>query len=102
MIVVMEQNAPDSQIAHVVQLIRELGLREHVIKGDERTVIAALGDDRAKNKENIENAPVVEKVMPVLAKYKMASKEVKKDRTVVPLGGSLGAAAGGKKVALIA
>jgi 3-deoxy-7-phosphoheptulonate synthase len=102
MIVVMEQNAPDSQINHVVQLIRELGLREHVIKGTERTVIAALGDDRAKAKENIENAPGVEKVMPVLAKYKMASKEMKKERSVISLGGKLGCTAGGKKIALIA
>ena len=102
MIVVMEEGATDAQISHVVTLIKELGLREHVIKGTERTVIAALGDDRAKNKENIENAPGVEKVMPVLAKYKMASREMKKDRTVVQLGGTLGAAVGGKKVCVIA
>jgi 3-deoxy-7-phosphoheptulonate synthase len=102
MIVVMEEGATDAQVSHVVTLIKELGLREHVIKGTERTVIAALGDDRAKNKENIENAPGVEKVMPVLAKYKMASKEMKKDRTVVHLGGTLGASVGGKKVCVIA
>src|SRR4051812_20430801 len=102
MIVVMQQYATDLQIAHVTALIRELGLKDHVIKGTERTVIAAIGDDRAKNKENLETAPGVEKVMPVLAPYKMASKEVKKERSVVPLGGSLGAAAGGKKLALIA
>ena len=102
MIVVMEQDATQEQVNHVSTLIRELGLRDHVIKGDERTVIAALGDDRAKNKENIENAPGVEKVMPVLAKYKMASREVKKERSVVACGGTLGAAAGGKKVLVIA
>ncbi len=102
MIVVMEQYATDSQVAHVAALIKELGLRDHIIKGTERTVIAALGDDRAKNKENIENAPGVEKVMPVLAKYKMASKEMKKERSVIALGGTLGGSAGGKKVALIA
>jgi 3-deoxy-7-phosphoheptulonate synthase len=44
----------------------------------------------------------VEKVMPVLAPYKMASKEVKKERTVVALGGTLGASVGGKKVCVIA
>jgi 3-deoxy-7-phosphoheptulonate synthase len=102
MIVVMQEGASEAQVSHVVSLIRELGLKEHVIKGTERTVVAALGDDRAKNKENIENAAGVEKVMPVLAKYKMASREVKKDRTVIALGGSLGASAGGRKVALIA
>lgn len=102
MIVVMEQGATPAQVAHVVKLINELGLKEHIIQGTERTVVAALGDDRAKNKENIETLPGVEKVMPVLAPYKMASKEVKKERSVIPLGGSLGASAGGKKVALIA
>ncbi len=102
MIVVMQEGATEGQVAHVVKLIRELGLAEHVIKGTERTVIAALGDDRAKNKENLENVPGVEKVMPVLAPYKMASKEVKKERTVVKLGGTLGASVGGKKVCVIA
>ena len=102
MIVVMEQGASDAQIQHVAQLIRELGLTDHIIKGTERTVIAAIGDDRAKNKENLETVPGVEKVMPVLAPYKMASREVKKERSVVPLGGTLGASAGGKKVCLIA
>jgi 3-deoxy-7-phosphoheptulonate synthase len=102
MIVVMQQGASDKQIEHVIKLIRELGLTEHVIKGTERTVVAAVGDDRAKNKENLENVPGVEKVMPVLAPYKMASKEVKKERTVVSLGGTLGAAIGGKKVCVIA
>jgi 3-deoxy-7-phosphoheptulonate synthase len=102
MIVVMEQGASETQVAHVVGLIRELGLKDHVIKGTERTVIAAIGDDRAKNKENIENAEGVERVMPVLAKYKLASREVKKERSVVPLGGTLGAAAGGTRVCVIA
>src|ERR1035437_8572839 len=102
MIVVMQQFATDSQIAHVASLIRELGLKDHIIKGTERTVIAAIGDDRAKNKENLETAPGVEKVMPVLAPYKMASREVHKDRSVISLGGTLGASAGGKKIALIA
>src|SRR3954466_1158030 len=102
MIVVMEQYATDAQVNHVVKLIRELGLKDHVIKGTERTVIAAIGDDRAKNKENIETVPGVEKVMPVLAPYKMASREVQKERSVIALGGTLGASIGGKKVCVIA
>jgi 3-deoxy-7-phosphoheptulonate synthase len=102
MIVVMEQGASEAQISHVASLIRELGLKDHIITGTERTVIAAIGDDRAKNKENIENAPGVERVMPVLAKYKLASREVKRERSVIPLGGTLGATAGGKKVCVIA
>ena len=102
MIIVMEQGATEGQVKHVIELVREMKLREHVIVGTERTVVAVLGDDRNKDKDKLENAPGVEKVMPVLAPYKMASKEVKKERSVVPLGGSLGGSAGGKKIALIA
>ncbi len=102
MIVVMEQGANQAQIDRVVKGIRDMNLHEHVIVGTERTVIAALGDDRAKNKENLEALPGVEKVMPVLAPYKMASREVKKERSVIALGGTLGATCGGKKVPIIA
>ncbi len=102
MIIVMEQGATEGQVQHVVELVREMGLREHVIVGTERTVVAVLGDDRAKDKDKLENAGGVEKVMPVLAPYKMASREVKKERSVVPLGGRLGGTAGGKKLAIIA
>ena len=102
MIIVMEQGATEGQVQHVIELVREMGLREHVIVGTERTVVAVLGDDRNKDKDKLENAGGVEKVMPVLAPYKMASKEAKKERSVVPLGGTLGGSAGGKKLALIA
>jgi 3-deoxy-7-phosphoheptulonate synthase len=102
MIIVMEQGATDAQINHVINLVREMGLKEHPIRGTERTVIACIGDERKVQKENLENSPGVEQVMPVLAKYKMASKQFKKERSVISLGGSLGASAGGKKVALIA
>lgn len=102
MIVVMSMGATAQQVEHVVALIREMGLREHVIVGTERTVIAALGDDRAKDKDKLENASGVERVMPVLAPYKMASREVKKERTVVRLGGALGGSVGGNSIALIA
>ncbi len=102
MIVVMEPMASQAQVDHVVTLIREMGLREHVIVGTERTVVACIGDDRKKDKDRLENVAGVEKVMPVLAPYKMASREVKKERSVVAMGGTLGASAGGRKIAMIA
>jgi 3-deoxy-7-phosphoheptulonate synthase len=50
----------------------------------------------------LETVDGVEKVVPILAPYKMASKEVKKERTVVPLGGTLGGKVGGQRVGVIA
>jgi 3-deoxy-7-phosphoheptulonate synthase len=83
MIVVMKPAATQKQIDHVVERIEQLGLRSHIIVGTERTVIAALGEKRDGAKQALETGEGVEKVMPILAPYKMASTEVKKDRTLV-------------------
>src|SRR5437763_5897106 len=100
MIVVMKPGASTQQLDHVVNLVREMGLKDHVIQGTERTVVAVIGDDRFKDKSRLESVDGVDKVMPILAPYKMASVEVKKERTVVPIGKS--ASIGGTKVAVIA
>ncbi len=86
MIIVMKAGALERDINHVVELVREFGLREHVIHGTDRTVIACLGDKRGIDKGALENAPFVEKIVPILAPYKMASLEVKKERTQIAIG----------------
>src|SRR5258707_13055808 len=83
MIVVMKAGASQKQIDHIVELIEELGLRSHIIQGTDRTVVAALGEKRDGAKQSLETGPGVEKVMPILAPYKMASIEVKKEPTCV-------------------
>jgi 3-deoxy-7-phosphoheptulonate synthase len=83
MIVVMKPGSTQKQIDHVVQLIEELDLRAHIIQGTDRTVVAALGEKRDGAKQALETGDGVEKVMPILAPYKMASTEVKKDPTCV-------------------
>src|SRR5580704_8380919 len=102
MIVVMKLEASQKQIEHVSQLVREMGLKDNVIVGTERTVVAVIGDDRFKDRSVLESAPGVDRVVPILAPYKMASREVKKERTVVPLGGKIDAKIGGPAVGVIA
>ena len=84
MIVVMKSGAGKPQIEHVVKLVREMGLKDHVIVGTERTVVAVIGNDRFKDRSVLESVEGVEKVVPILAPYKMASMEMKKERSVVP------------------
>ena len=102
MIVVMKPGSSQAQVEHVIQLVREMGLKDHVIVGQERTVVAVIGDDRFKDRSVLESAPGVDRVVPILAPYKMASREIKKERTVVPLGGKINAKVGGSAVAIIA
>jgi 3-deoxy-7-phosphoheptulonate synthase len=83
MIVVMKPGASKEQINHVIERVEQLGLRSHVIEGTELTVVAAIGEKRDGTRQALETADGVDKVVPILAPYKMASTEVKKDRTVV-------------------
>ncbi len=100
MIVVMKKEATPKDVQHMVQRIESLGLKAHVIVGTERTVIAAVGDDRKTHKESLESGPGVAEVMPILAPYKVASLEVKHEPTTVRAGsltvgnGTIGVIAG--------
>ena len=86
MIVVMKQGASQEQIEHMVQRVEELGLKAHPIYGTERIVIAAIGDKRDEHRQSLESGPGVAEVVPILAPYKVASLEVKPERTVVQVG----------------
>ncbi len=100
MIVVMKKNASTGDVEHMVQRIEGLGLKAHVIVGTERTVIAAVGDDRRAHKGSLESGPGVAEVVPILAPYKVASLEVKHEPTTVRAGsltvgaGTIGVIAG--------
>lgn len=100
MIVVMKPGSTRPQIEHVIKRVREMGLREQVIEGTERTVVACVGNDRFKDRSVMETIEGVEKVVPILAPYKMASREVKTERSVIDLGN--GHTIGGKQVGAIA
>jgi len=82
-IVVMKPGAPQAQLDQVIDHIEQLGLRSHVIVGTEITVVAALGEKRDGAKQALETLDGVDKVVPILAPYKMASTEVKKEPTCV-------------------
>lgn len=100
MIVVMQPEATESEISHVIDLIREMDLKEHVIRGTELTVVAVIGEDRKKEPTLFETLPGVQKAMKVLAPYKMAAKEVKHEKTQVRL--SDACVFGGDEVPVIA
>ena len=100
MIVVMKQGAEQHQIDTVIEHIEQLGLRSHIIVGTELTVVAALGEKRDGARQALETLDGVDKVVPILAPYKVASLEVKKEPTVVTShklrvgGGHIGVIAG--------
>ncbi|MCG3177739.1 MAG: Phospho-2-dehydro-3-deoxyheptonate aldolase [Phycisphaerae bacterium] len=100
MIVVMKPKATPQQVEHVKQLVQEMGLTSHVIVGTERTVVAAVGDKRGVDKSFLENTEGVEKIVPILAPYKIASRETKTEPSEVEI--RPGVRIGGKNVGVVA
>lgn len=84
MIIVMKAGAAKKDRDEVVKRIRELGYKPHVIHGETRDVIGAVGDERGKSVlQSMESMHGVESVVPILQPYKLASKEVKKEASIV-------------------
>jgi len=86
MIIVMASR-DKADVDHVVARVEEFGYKSHVIEGVERTVIAAVGDEREKYRlQSLEALPHVEKVVPILEPYKLAGREVRPEPTVISCG----------------
>lgn len=87
MIIVMKKNATDEQIERVVSWIKSVGYMAHPSSGVERTIIGAVGDNRGKEHlKAVEALTGVEKIIPILKPYKLASREAKEGNTIVRVG----------------
>jgi 3-deoxy-7-phosphoheptulonate synthase len=101
MIIVMKQGACKEELKSVTQRIVELGYHPHVIHGETRNVVGAVGDERGKTVlQSLETLPGVERVVPILKPYKLVSREVSAVRTVVDVG--RGVQIGGNKLVVMA
>jgi len=80
MIIVMRAGASEEQLQHVLNQIEGRGYTPHLMRGVERNVIGAIGDQRDKmSLQELEVLPGVESVMPILQPYKLASREAKQE-----------------------
>ena len=87
MIIVMKMGAMEDQIEEVVRRVEALGYQPHLIRGVQRTVIGAVGDERGKARlQSLESLPGVESVVPILQPFKLASRQFNLTKTVVKVG----------------
>lgn len=101
MIIVMKAGAAKKDKDEVIKRIKELGYKPHVIHGATRDVIGAIGDERGKLAlQSIESMPGVESLVPILQPYKLASKEVKKEPSVIRISDTV--AIGGQEIIVMA
>src|SRR5690348_17945462 len=88
MMIVMKQAATEDEIRAVIDRIESVGARAHPSKGDEVTVIGAIGDLEHIARLELHGAPGVDRVVPILKPYKLASNQLKHgERTVLEIGG---------------
>lgn len=99
MIIVMAPGASEQQLAGVVDKIRTAGLTEHVSRGTERTIVGAVGDERALTSDMFELMPGVERAMRVVKEYRIVSRESHPQNSVVSI---RGVPFGGRALQLIA
>ena len=87
MIIVMKKKATEGQIDHVIQWIESVGYKAHPSRGIEQTIIGAVGDERGKAYlKHAESLSGVDRVVPILKPYKLASRETKALNTVISVG----------------
>src|SRR5215218_2993165 len=86
----MNHGAPDGAIQRVVAEIERMGSKAHLSRGQFRTVIGAVGEEGALDQMHLSSLDGVEKVVPIMKPYKLASREFHEDDSVVTIGGSAG------------
>jgi 3-deoxy-7-phosphoheptulonate synthase len=100
MMIVMKPGATQDEVTAVVERVERIGARAHVSRGDELTVIGAIGDREHIARLGLEGTPGVEKVVPILKPYKLASREpAHREDTVIEIDGRL---IGGPNFSIIA
>ena len=100
MIVILKKGATEEQLQHIVAKAESLGLKAHISRGVEKTIIGFIGPEDVLRVTPLEVFPGVESVMPVLAPYKLVSREFQKENSVVKISDKV--RAGGKKIVVMA
>src|SRR5215471_11733415 len=87
MIINMREKATDEQIQHIIDRVKEAGFQAHVTRGSERTIVAAVGSGGRRHElEALAAAAGVEEVVPIAQPFKLVSRQVKPQRSVVEVG----------------
>lgn len=99
MLIVMKPDATPANIDRVIEVIEALGLRGHTLPGENRTAIGITGNKGSLDPAHFENLPGVADAIRVTKPYKLISKELRPEKSIVKVGSSF---IGGPELAIIA
>ncbi len=86
MIIVLKSGSTQADVDYISEKLHEKGLKVHVSQGEERIIIGAIGDERILREAALAAYPAVEKVLPILKPFKLASRDFHKEDTRVKIG----------------
>ncbi len=100
MIIILKSGIVDAEIDDVCRRVTEMGYAPHIIRGEFKTIVAAVGEERGRpDLRLLEAIETVESVMPVQQPFKLASREVRQEPSEVRVNGVI---IGGKTVVVMA
>lgn len=102
MIIVTAPGISTDALDRIIEHVESAGMRAHVSRGDQRTIIGCIGDDARISEHALTMLEGVERVMPVLKPYKLASRESAAKDTEIRFGDPHGTRIGGKEIVIIA
>ena len=102
MIIVTVPGISDSALARVIEHVETAGLRTHVSRGEHRTIVGCIGDEGLLSEHGLTQLEGVERVLPVLKPYKLASREFSVQSTAIRLGDAADTVIGGRDLVVIA
>ncbi len=100
MVIIVETGADEQTIQRLIDRVGALGYTPHPIRGVEKTVIAVIGEKTQEKIDILETMPGVERIVPILQKYKLVGREVKSETTAIRM--TSGMEIGGEEVQMVA
>ncbi|NLY42569.1 MAG: 3-deoxy-7-phosphoheptulonate synthase [Clostridiaceae bacterium] len=99
MVIVMKPNSKEEQIKDVCKVLESVGLGVHISKGSQVTIIGVIGDKKLLNNIPLELMPGVDKLVPIMDSYKLASKTFKPEPSIIDVDG---VKIGGEEIVIMA
>ena len=102
MIIITRPGVTDAELDQIRERVEQLGMRTHVSRGEQRTIVGCIGDESLLREVSLLSLPGVESVTPILKPYKLASRELSSGPSIVRAGDGPGAQVGGRELAVVA
>ena len=87
MIIVLKPDVTEQDIEHLIDRLRSLGLKSQITIGEERTIVGVIGDERVLQGQPLTVFPGVESVTPILAPWKLVSREFQQHNSIIDVAG---------------